>query len=269
MSPRENAQRAAETIADSAVGGCELLVFPEAFLCGYCADSAEMAGDLALSAEQLLVPTRIIQGAVDASRCAAIVGYTAVEANHIYNRAMVLVPGKPPGVYTKTHLPLLGYDRFATPGNALPVFEIPTRHGDTLKVGVIICFDLRHPEAARVLALAGADLIALPTNWPDGAQANRDLLARARAIENKVYLAACNRAGTENGFQFIGGSQIVDPGGEVLAYQADGEGLIFAEIDPVLARNKRNVMIPGIYETNSFATRNPKIYQPLVDYTSE
>ncbi|MBV6457495.1 MAG: Formamidase [Fimbriimonadaceae bacterium] len=265
MAPCENAERAARAIGEAAETGCELLIFPEAFLSGYCADSAEVAGELALGEEDLRTPTAIIQEAVDLHRCAAVVGYTAFEDTGIYNRAMIVIPGSQPGMYSKTHLPLLGFDRFATPGDTLPIFELPTRDGDTLRLGVIICFDLRFPEAARVLALKGADLIALPTNWPDGAQANRDLLARARAIENKVYLAACNRAGTENGFQFIGGSQIVDPAGEVLAYQADGEGMIYGNLDLAWPRNKQNVMIPGIYETNSFAARNPAVYRPLVD----
>lgn len=265
MAPNENAERAAAAIGEAAQTGCELLIFPEAFLCGYCADSAEVAAELALGVEELRQPFDVLQQAVDAGKCSAVVGFTGRADSHIFNRAIILAPGRQPNIYTKIHLPMLGFDRFATPGDALPIFEIPTRSGDTLRLGVIICFDLRFPEAARVLALKGADLIALPTNWPDGAQANRDLLARARAVENKVYLAACNRAGVENGFRFIGGSQIINPVGEVLAYQDEGEGMIYGELDLSWPRNKQNVTIPGIYETNSFTTRNPKAYASLVE----
>jgi predicted amidohydrolase len=263
LEPKVNARHAAEAIAEAAERDAELLLFPEAFLSGYCAASAEEARSLALTPQRIAAPQQAIQDAVDRYRCAAIVGYTAIEDDKLFNQALILRPEMPPAHYKKTHLPRLGFDRFATAGSALPTFEMMGRSGETICLGVLICFDLRIPEASRVLALAGADLILLPTNWPDGAQAGRDIVARARAIENKVFLAACNRCGDEQGFEFIGGSQIIDPYGNYLAYLDQGEGLIFAEIDPKIARNKDNIIIPGEYETNTFSTRQPTLYEPL------
>jgi predicted amidohydrolase len=160
--------------------------------------------------------------------------------------------------YVKTHLPELGYDKFVRGGDALPVFD--TEFG---RVGILICFDLRHPEAARCLALAGADLIVLPTNWPDGAEMAAEHIALVRAAENKVFLATCDRVGTENGTHFIGLSKIIDPYGRVLASAGDSEAIIEADIDLSRARDKRNVIIPGKYEITIEESRRPQLYGNL------
>jgi predicted amidohydrolase len=178
----------------------------------------------------------------------------------VYNSAILVGPEGLVGCYRKAHLPLLGVDRFTTPGNTgFRVWE--TAVG---RVGIAICYDLRFPEAIRALALAGADIVALPTNWPDGSQNAPQFVTRTRALENRVFLLACNRCGEESGFWFFGHSQITDPGGHVLGEVAAGEAICYAEIDPAEARRKRIVLRPGEFELDTVGDRRPDLYHDLV-----
>jgi predicted amidohydrolase len=133
-----------------------------------------------------------------------------------------------------------------------------------LRVGMNICYDSAFPEAARCLALLGADLIALPTNWPPGAECMAQHAIRTRAMENAVYYAAVNRVGEERGFRFIGLSSICGPNGDVLAESSGTEEeILYAEIDPARARRKRIVRVPDKHEIDRFADRRPEMYGPL------
>src|SRR5262249_19405494 len=126
------------------------------------------------------------------------------------------------------------------------------------------------PESARVLALLGADLVLLPTNWPPGATGTMLFLIQARALENHIYYAAVNRVGEERGFPFIGHSRIVDVTGELLAAShGDKEEILYAELDPERPRNKHIVEVPGKYELNRVADRRPEMYGPLVQPRAE
>ncbi|MFX8542930.1 carbon-nitrogen hydrolase family protein, partial [Acinetobacter baumannii] len=92
------------------------------------------------------------------------------------------------------------------------------------------------------LALKGADVILLPTNWPDGAQVSASTVCVARAAENKVWMVACNRIGVENGFRFIGQSKIISPSGLVVTSANEGEATLTATLDFALARDKHTVI---------------------------
>ena len=127
-----------------------------------------------------------------------------------------------------------------------------------------ICYDSAFPEAARSLTLLGADLIALPTNWPPGAECVAGFVINARAMENAVYFAAANRVGEERGFRFIGRSRICAPNGQTLATSDDdNETILYADIDPELARNKLAVREPGRHAIDRMADRRPEMYGAL------
>jgi predicted amidohydrolase len=160
------------------------------------------------------------------------------------------------------HLPWLGIDKFTTLGDRpFEVHEI-----DGLRVGMNICYDSGFPEPGRCLTLLGADLIALPTNWPPGAECMAEHAVPTRAMENGVYFAAVNRVGTERGFQFIGRSSICAPNGDVLARaSASNEEILYADIDPARARNKRIVRVPSKHVIDRMADRRPEMYGPLVE----
>jgi predicted amidohydrolase len=163
--------------------------------------------------------------------------------------------------YRKLHLPFLGCDRFVTPGD-LPLSVAKTPLG---KIGLSICYDGSFPESARVLKLRGAQLIVLPTNWPAQATVSRNYQSIMRAFENHLNYAACNRVGSEAGFAFPGGSQIVDFDGKVVAQGGTGEQLLCAELDLKGADKNRIVNVPGRYELDRIADRRPEHYGALVE----
>jgi predicted amidohydrolase len=163
--------------------------------------------------------------------------------------------------YRKLHLPFLGCDRFAAPGD-LPLAVADTPLG---RIGLSICYDGSFPESARVLKLRGAQLIVLPTNWPEAATISRAYQSIVRAFENHVHYAACNRVGSEGGFRFPGDSKIVDCTGRVVAQSGDGEALLLAELDLPAADVNRIVNVPGKYELDRIAHRRPEHYGAIVE----
>jgi len=256
--PSANAAKAIARLRELKSEGVDLAVFPEAYLTGYCVDSSEAACSIAIPSDA--DPLDRLRAACDEVDMLAILGFAESDGPVVHNTAALFQPGCEPCFYRKTHLPDLGLDKFVAAGQALPVFD--TRLG---RIGILICFDLRPPEAARVLALNGAELIVLPTNWPEGAEVSAAHISIARAAENRVFIATCNRVGVENGFRFIGTSKIIDVTGRVLAAAGASEETIVADIDLSDARQKRTVGIPGKYETEVFASRNPSLYGRIVE----
>jgi predicted amidohydrolase len=263
--PGANVAFAERELEDARADGVQLLVLPECFLTGYSADDVDTARRLAIpvgrgpggTLSELGPHLARLQAAVEEAGAGLVVGFAGSDSGGLYNGAALLVPGRPPRAYCKTHLPLLGFDRFASPGGSLPVFDTPWA-----KLGILVCFDLRIPEAMRTLALRGAELVVLPTNWPRGAEATPAHYAPTRASENRVFLATCNRVGTEGSFEFIGQSAVHGVEGELLAQAGDGPCRITADIEPARARDKTRVVVPGVYETDTFATRRPSLYEP-------
>jgi predicted amidohydrolase len=177
----------------------------------------------------------------------------------VYNSAVLIGPNGLVGKYRKAHLPLLGVDKFTTPGDT----GFQTWQTSIGRIGLLICYDLRFPEATRVLALERADIVALPTNWPDGSQNAPEFVTRTRALENRIYILACNRCGVEQSFWFFGRSQISDPTGKVLVEVGAQPALGYAVLDPNLAREKRIVLRPGEFELDTISDRRPDLYNRL------
>ena len=161
-------------------------------------------------------------------------------------------------VYRKIHL----WDRerlFFEPGSEpAPVVETPWG-----RIGVGVCYDLNFPELARGLALAGADLVALPANFPryprpEGERPMEVTLAMATAHLNHAFMAVCDRCGPERGAEWVGGSVVCDEWGWVLAGPPPGfgPGLVVADCDLARAREK------AWNERNDvFGDRRPDLYR--------
>lgn len=265
--PFANAAFAVEKLRNLAAQGVQFIVFPEAFLTGYAVENEAEARRIAIDVRGADADTVddahpsviIIQSACREFRVHAVVGFAGSDGQKLYNGAILFEPNGRMRRYVKTHLPELGFDKYVVRGSRLPVFD--TALG---RIGILICYDIRFPEAARVLGLERADIIAVPTNWPEGAEVSPHYMAPARAAENRLFVVTCNRVGVENGFRFIGKSAIHDITGLATASAGNEEAVLVADIDIVRARNKRTVVIPGKYETDTFATRYPEIYGRIV-----
>lgn len=253
-----NLDRMLERFAETSATGAMLTVFPECALPGYCFESLAEAIPLAET-----IPGPSTARFTDACRDAgALVAYGLLERDgeRLFNACALVGPQGLVASYRKVHLPYLGIDRFTTPGDRpFSVHEI-----GPLRIGLNICYDSAFPEAARTLALEGADLIVLPTNFPPGGRCVCDHVINARAMENGVYFISVNRVGTEGGFPFIGRSKICDTDGNTIAEaDHDGPAVLYAEIDPARARDKHRVRVPGKHEIDRFRDRRPEMYERL------
>ncbi|MGI6328834.1 MAG: carbon-nitrogen hydrolase family protein [Dethiobacteria bacterium] len=256
----ENLAKAVHYLKQAAAAGANLAVFPECALSGYLYDSKEEAEYFA---ESLQGPSLKKISAI-CKEMQLYTVYTLLERAdncNIYNTAVLLGPDGIIACYRKTHLPYLGVDRFVTAGeNPYKIIDTPLG-----KIGLMICYDLRFPEPARILSLLGAQVILLPTNLSKGGEAHLNFFLKARACENRVFIISANRIGEEKGSVFVGRSQIVDPSGNCLAEaSSDKEEIISCIIEPHQADNKRIIVIPHKYEMHIFNDRKKQLYGPIL-----
>ncbi|MFA7536214.1 MAG: carbon-nitrogen family hydrolase [Desulfuromonadales bacterium] len=174
------------------------------------------------------------------------------EEEAIYNTAFVIDRGEIVGKYRKMHLfSTMGEDRFLTAGNQALIVD--TSVG---RLGVAICYDLRFPELFRKLALAGAEILCLPAEWPKPRQDHWRTLLRARAIENQLFIIAANCCGIQGKLDFFGMSLLLAPRGEVLAEAGEADTELVAGFDFTQMAAYRE-QIP------CFRDRRPEIYGHL------
>jgi predicted amidohydrolase len=212
----------------------DLLVAPELATTGYLYLDRE---ELATVAEPVPGgPTCTLLAAVCRQTERAIVfGIAERSGDKIYNSAVLLSPGGEAVVYRKAHLfdtETLVFDRAGLSPSMADVAGA--------RVGIMICFDWRFPEVARLLALRGAEVLVHPSNLVH--PHCQDAMI-TRALENRVFAVTANRFGAETvegvTVRFSGRSQVVSPGGERLASMgAEEEGVRVVAIDPALARDK-------------------------------
>jgi predicted amidohydrolase len=253
-----NLNAVVDALSRAAASGAQLVVFPECAITGYVFDSLQEALSVAEA-----IPGSVSERIAEATHrlgVYAVVGTLERAGEHCFNTAILAGPNGIQGVYRKTHTLCLGVDRFTTPGDIpYQVHDLPFG-----RVGILICYDLRFPEPARALALGGAQLIALPTNWPRSSTIQPDVFTRARAAENRVFVVAADRVGEERGAVFLGRSQIVQPDGGVLQEGSTrDEELLIADVDLRDADIKRVVVRSGLHEMDCFADRRPELYERL------
>lgn len=231
----------------------DLIVLPELFASGYQFVSQEEVQQLAEPVPDGPTVRRLIE--IARRRRMHIVGGLPERAGpRCYNSAVVVGPSGFIGRYRKTHLFYEETLHFTPGDSGFHVWDI-----GAAKIGVMICFDWYYPEAARSLALQGADILCHPSNLvlpncPDSMP--------VRCLENRVFAVTCNRIGSEarggkDRLTYIGQSEVVGPRGGIL-YRAprDKEDLAIIEIDPAEARNK------SLNRYNDlFRDRRPALYQ--------
>jgi predicted amidohydrolase len=175
-------------------------------------------------------------------------------AGGISNTAVLYNPdGELLGRYRKVHLFRLMQEHvYLVPGDRATLCDTPWG-----PVGLAICYDLRFPELFRTMALAGAIIFLVPAQWPVARIEAWTLLARARAVENEVVVAACNRSGADGDVHFAGRSLVVDPWGQILAKGTDQVGTFLAQVDLSEIRKVRRYLpiyedrYPGAYRISA------------------
>ena len=255
-----NIARVSEAIQRAGQKEVGLLVVPECALTGYGFTSRDEALRHALSTDdETFSQLATAAGAAGLTLC---VGTLIRDADELFNSAFLIDGTGVLARYDKTHLPGLGVDQFVDRGRGgMSVTEI----AGGVRVGMAICYDCSFPEPMRVLALGGADVIALPTNWPVAAHRTAEVIPAARSIENHVYFAAANRIGRERGFTFGGQSSLHGPDANVLAFAGDGPEMLIAQIDVSHARNKTIHRPGGGHVIDRMADRQPQFYASLLE----
>jgi predicted amidohydrolase len=259
LEKQRNLEKVLDGFESAARAGAGIVVFPECALTGYCFASKEEAAPVA---EPVPGPsTEKLWAAAKSLDCAAVVGLLERDGERIFNAAAVVTPQRIAGTFRKLHFPYLGIDRFLDPGDKpFPVFG--TAQG---KIGINICFDCSLPEPGRVLKLKGAQLLAIPTNWPMGSDVWQHT-PKVRAGENHFHVVAADRVGEERGVRFAGHSQIVDFMGKLLAEAGETEETILvADLDLAAADRNRVVRVPGQWEFDRIAARRPEMYGPITE----
>lgn len=246
-----NVERASELIRGTPA---DLYVLPEFATTGY-----QFRGRAEAAALSEPVPdgpsTRAFIALAAETESLVCFGVAERDGDRLMNSAALVGPNGLVLLYRKSHLFMYEFDLFEPGDLGFPVADLP---GHDARAGILVCFDWVYPEAARCLALAGADLVLHPSNlvtaWGPAAVVTR-------SIENGVYTLLSNRVGAEERIAgrrlaFTGLSRIISPRGEVLAALGGGEeGVAVAEVDPARARDKhltpRNDLLGG---------RRPEIY---------
>jgi 5-aminopentanamidase len=258
--PDQNAEMALEAIAAAVDVGAQIVMVPELVNSGYVFTSVDEARVTATA-----VDGELLAGwAREAARGNAVVvgGFCERTPDGRLHNSSALVDGDGVrAVYRKLHL--WGEEpRWFAPGDQ-PAPVVQTRHG---RIGLGVCYDIEFPELTRGLALAGAELIALPANWPRdplpaGQRPILHSLATMTAYLSKVYVAVCDRSGTERGIEFEGGSVIAGPDGWLRAGPVADRGVqtLIADCDLTGAREKRS----GEHN-DAFADRRPAYYAPAL-----
>lgn len=264
--PAKNRAAAAAAVTEAAGRGARIVVLPELTPSGYVFSTVAEARSLGEPADG---PTAADWTGLAAAHDIVIIGGFAELADdgQLYNSAMLVDATGLRVVYRKAHLWDAEAD-FFTPGDAAPPV-VDTRYG---RIAVMICYDVEFPEWVRLPALAGAELLAVPTNWPAEKvpASERPMVTvnvQTAAFANRMFIAAACRCADERGVAWVGGSIIAGPDGYPLAGPASVGGvtgdhgaalseLLLAECDLAQARDKATGP-----RNDAHADRRPELYR--------
>jgi 5-aminopentanamidase len=234
----------------AAAAGAGLLATPEMYLTGYA-----IGDDIARLAEPADGDSAdTIAGLAARHGLAIAYAYPERDGEAVYNSVQLIsAEGDRLANYRKTHLfGCFERDHF-TPGEQ-PVVQAEL---GGLTVGLMICYDVEFPENVRAHALAGTDLLVVPTAQMHPFQFVAESMIPVRAFENQMYVAYVNRVGREGEFEFVGLSTLAGPDGVARARAGRGEELLFADADPVALAASR--------EANPYLKdRRPGLYGSLI-----
>lgn len=259
----DNVSRGAALVAAAAAEGAGIVCLPELATSVYPAYVEDP--DFRDWAETIPGPSfDVMAKAAASSGIHVVFPMYERQGNRLFNTAVLIGPdGTEVGRYRKNIIPdvrmdhMMGMEKFYfEPGDlGYPVF--PTSLGIT--VGITICFERHYPEGPRLLALAGADVLFVPTATAAGREM-WEVELRGHAIANLLWVGGVNRVGRDeegSSAEFYGDSLVVAPSGEVVSRAGSGgDEVVIADIDTELSRRLRN-------EWGFFRDRRPEIYGPL------
>lgn len=240
--------RLRERALEAASAGARLLITPEAFTSGYAVP------DIAVQAQPAGGPWDVEVAAIAAEAGIAILyGHPERDGDVVFNSAtLVDRDGEVLTTHHKAHL-YGAVDEVYQPGTSMDALA----ELDGVRIGVLICYDVEFPETVRTLALAGADLVAVPTALMTPYEVVTRTLVPARAYENQVYLAYANRSGSEDSLTYCGESCVVGPDGRDRARAGSGDELLLAEIDLAALAESRA-------DNTHLGDRRPQLYGALI-----
>jgi predicted amidohydrolase len=250
--PDENARQVRRQIENAASQGCRLVLFPEMTDTGYEMETIKKLAPC-WEANQFLVT---LKEAARANDIYVVSGLSERSGDDVFNAVVALNPsGEVVGHYRKIHLftgaPIYE-DRYLKAGSDAMLFQ-----ADDLLCGVMVCYDLRFPELARLYAINGVQLLLIASAFPFPRLYHWETLVAARAIENQTFVAAANRVGQDGAVTFCGSSQILDPFGTKLSSCREaGEDLIVADITAQGIADIRSSF-------NTLRDRRPEIYKGI------
>ncbi|MBO8179905.1 MAG: carbon-nitrogen family hydrolase [Archaeoglobus sp.] len=194
-----------------------IVILPEVFNTGFYKHNYESVEPLE---EELSLLLKISQQ----KDIMIITGVAEREGDDLYNSAVIIHRGKIIGKYRKTHLfPLTDEKKHFKVGDKLEVFETPFG-----KIGLLICYEVRFPELSRKLVKMGAEIIAIPAEFPKERIEHWRVLLQARAIENQVFVAGVNCV--EGDLDYGGHSMLVDPMGSILIEASEYQEVMMSDI---------------------------------------
>jgi predicted amidohydrolase len=212
-----NRARCVDAIGDAAGDGAQLVILPELASSGYRLDDREQALE---ASEPVPGPaTHAWHDVAAAHGCWVVGGVCERDGSRLFNTAVVVGPDGVAARYRKLHL-FAGETAIFEPGDAgLPVVDLPFG-----RIGVLVCYDLRFVEAARILALRGAALIAVPTAWVAGFDRSRTgdgIIGQVRSAAvqanlDQTFIACASRVGADGDLAYLGSSCVVDPYGRLV-----------------------------------------------------
>ena len=220
---KKNTTQMERWATEAARRGSHMVVFPELWSTGCAWDQARE-----LSSPLNSGTFNDMSGAAVQNKISVVGSILEKRGLESSNSAAFFAPnGRMLGVYRKMHLfRLMDEDKHLQPGGASLAMDLPW--GNT---GLAICYDLRFPELFRRYAVDGAKMVILPAEWPVERVEHWRALLVARAIENQMYIVACNAAGVTGGTTFGGHSMIVDPWGKIVIEGGESPMLLTAEIE--------------------------------------
>jgi predicted amidohydrolase len=248
---QENLEKTLYMALEAVEKGAELVVFPEVFSTGFCYENFDHAAESFPSpvlenlacfseANDCIILGSIIQKAggneenEENYSTEGENGFSGKEkevpeskSSSYYNLGFCFESGNLAGTYRKTH-PFKAENKYFSKGSSIEPISLKKQN---LKIGFEICYELRFPEVARKLSLAGSDLLVTAAAFPNPRSEHWKILTKARAIENQIPHVACNRTGSAPDCSYFGNSMIIDAWGEVKADAGSKECVIMHDLD--------------------------------------